>query len=405
MAMALGVTASAYAANPFSDVPAGHWAYDSISKLAAAGIIEGYGDDTFRGDRLMTRYEMAQIVARAMAKGANVDRLASEFADELDALGVRVSALEKKSDNVKITGQIRLSNQTNKNTNAAGATTKTHRFRLRTRLWFAGKVNDNWTYRARLENTQVFHRTNTTQGLTGEEADFQMNRAYLDGRLGGAYVEAGRTNLVVGESNVYDDSLDGIIARYGKKVRFGAYYGKPTGANDNFGNAMDYAVGVNAGVDLGKKATLDISWNRFMAQGDNPDVDILTAALNGRVWDKLGLGFLYLHAKSDNLAYIAAGAPKNGFVVKADYGGASYGKVNSWGIGAKYFHMPAGAQVAHGWTYELMPIDQGTKGFMVYGNYTFAKNMRYEIQWADVKSRTNNDWKRKTLWNEVQLRF
>ena len=38
MAMALGVTASAYAANPFSDVPAGHWAYDSINKLAAAGV-------------------------------------------------------------------------------------------------------------------------------------------------------------------------------------------------------------------------------------------------------------------------------------------------------------------------------------------------------------------------------
>ena len=68
MAMALGVTASAYAANPFSDVPAGHWAYDSISKLAAAGIIEGYGDDTFRGDRLMTRYEMAQIVAKPWPK-------------------------------------------------------------------------------------------------------------------------------------------------------------------------------------------------------------------------------------------------------------------------------------------------------------------------------------------------
>jgi len=71
MAMALGVTASAYAANPFSDVPAGHWAYDSVNKLAAAGVIEGYGDTTFGGDKLMTRYEMAQIVAKAMAKGAN----------------------------------------------------------------------------------------------------------------------------------------------------------------------------------------------------------------------------------------------------------------------------------------------------------------------------------------------
>src|SRR5574344_1800304 len=107
MAMALGVTASAYAANPFSDVPAGHWAYDSISKLAAAGVIEGYGDATFGGDKLMTRYEMAQITAKAMAKGANCDKLAAEFAEELDNLGVRVAALEKKADNVKITGQIR----------------------------------------------------------------------------------------------------------------------------------------------------------------------------------------------------------------------------------------------------------------------------------------------------------
>ena len=106
MAMALGVTASAYAANPFSDVPAGHWAYDSVNKLAAAGIVDGYGNGTFGGDRLMTRYEMAQIVAKAMAKGANVDRLAAEFADELDSLGVRVAALEKKSDNVKITGEL-----------------------------------------------------------------------------------------------------------------------------------------------------------------------------------------------------------------------------------------------------------------------------------------------------------
>ena len=74
MAMALGVTASAYAANPFSDVPANSWAYDAVNKLAAEGIIDGYPNGTFGGDRLMTRYEMAQIVAKAMAKGANVDR-------------------------------------------------------------------------------------------------------------------------------------------------------------------------------------------------------------------------------------------------------------------------------------------------------------------------------------------
>ncbi|MGM9519988.1 MAG: S-layer homology domain-containing protein, partial [Phascolarctobacterium sp.] len=108
LALSLGITASALAAaNPFSDVPAGHWAYDSIAKLAAAGVVEGYGDTTFGGDKLMTRYEMAQIVARAMAKGANVDKLAAEFAGELDNLGVRVANLEKKSNNIRFWGQLR----------------------------------------------------------------------------------------------------------------------------------------------------------------------------------------------------------------------------------------------------------------------------------------------------------
>ena len=53
------------AANPFSDVPADHWAYDAVSQLAADGVIEGYGDTTFRGNQNITRYEMAQMIAKA----------------------------------------------------------------------------------------------------------------------------------------------------------------------------------------------------------------------------------------------------------------------------------------------------------------------------------------------------
>ena len=91
LALALGVTASAYAANSFNDVPQGHWAYDSVQQLAVDGVIEGYDKGAFGGDKLLTRYEMAQVVAKAMAKGANCDKLAAEFADELDTLGVRVA--------------------------------------------------------------------------------------------------------------------------------------------------------------------------------------------------------------------------------------------------------------------------------------------------------------------------
>lgn len=111
-ALLVGVTSTAFAAtNPFEDVPADHWAYDAIAQLAADGVIEGYGDGTYRGDQEITRFEMAQMVARAMAKGggnkALLDKLAAEFADELNSLGVRVAALEKKVDNVKWTGTVR----------------------------------------------------------------------------------------------------------------------------------------------------------------------------------------------------------------------------------------------------------------------------------------------------------
>ncbi len=58
------------AANPFEDVPADHWAYDAIAQLAAEGVIEGYGDGTYRGDQAITRYEMAQMIARAWRKVA-----------------------------------------------------------------------------------------------------------------------------------------------------------------------------------------------------------------------------------------------------------------------------------------------------------------------------------------------
>ena len=57
MAMALGISTTAFAANPFSDLPTGHWAYGAVAKLAAAGVVDGYPDGTFQGDRTMTRYE------------------------------------------------------------------------------------------------------------------------------------------------------------------------------------------------------------------------------------------------------------------------------------------------------------------------------------------------------------
>src|SRR5690625_4525036 len=67
--MVWGLVAPAMAnSNPFYDVPSDHWAYDSVSTLAEAGLIEGYPDGTFGGSRLFTRYEMAMVFARVLAQ-------------------------------------------------------------------------------------------------------------------------------------------------------------------------------------------------------------------------------------------------------------------------------------------------------------------------------------------------
>jgi hypothetical protein len=94
-------------ATPFADVPSASWAYQAIASLAADGLIDGYPDGSFNGDRPLTRYEMAAIVARVIARieaaGAGtasktdldkLQKLIDALKDELDALGVRVTTLE-----------------------------------------------------------------------------------------------------------------------------------------------------------------------------------------------------------------------------------------------------------------------------------------------------------------------
>ena len=259
MAMALGVTASAYAANPFSDVPAGHWAYDSVAKLAATGVVDGYADGAFAGDKLITRYEMAQIVAKAMAKGANCDKLAAEFADELDTLGVRVAKLEKGADAVKITGEVRY-HYADKDVEkvkidgiASGETggEKANENQLRSRIWIEGQVNDDWKYTGMLQNTQDFDNE------TGDE-ETKFKRAYVEGKIGGVNVLAGRYNAYLVNGNLYDEHADGIELSYGKDVKFTAFAMKPTDQSgvvlEQFFNdaALGYSLDVKTGMRYGK---------------------------------------------------------------------------------------------------------------------------------------------------------
>ena len=415
MAMALGVTASAYAANPFSDVPAGHWAYDSISKLAAAGVIEGYGDDTFRGDRLMTRYEMAQIVAKAMAKGANVDKLAAEFADELNALGVRVAALEKKSDNVKITGEIRY-HYGYKKLKGKGISKKLPEHGLRSRLYFTGKVNDNWNYVGRIQNQQWFHNPDDPDCNNKGDEGTEFNIAKLEGRLGGVDVVAGRDDDVFADGYIYDGEQDVIKLSYGKKYYISGAYGKLTDLNededisDNFwaaeiGTKMDTFVNGKIGY-LRTKLDTD---GKALFDGKKDD-GILYLGADFKLNEDLAFKAMYLRSNRNKFVNDAGAfkTKKDGYVFGLEYKGAEAAEPGSWGLALNYYHQGKGTYLAHtidGWT----DFASGFKGWSFGGEVTVAKNMVLSATYYDTKAlkahAETDGSKAKVIWTEFNVTF
>ncbi len=456
MAMALGVTASAYAANPFSDVPAGHWAYDSISKLAAAGVIEGYGDTTFGGDKLMTRYEMAQIVAKAMAKGANVDKLAAEFAEELDNLGVRVANLEKKADNVKITGEVRF-----RYVNQDGAMYKrdfgeegkvrlgnasNHVADIRSRIWINGSVNDDWTYTGMLQNVQ-----DLSDNTGNEKTDFQ--RAYVQGKLGGVNVTAGRYNLYLADGNIYDTRADGVELSYGSKLKLKGYVGKATDditvvpfegpfenttINGDITNGGKY-WGVAVEGELAKGLKADIGYVKFKDMGTGfvesatgGDEQFGKTDIDNGIWHAglsydighFNLSAMYLKGdlSADKLNEWSDGEVKqaidkylddDGFVIGLSYKGAKADDAGSWGAWAKYYDQGAQTYVAHTTDANTFGMT-GFKGFGVGANYTIAKNIVANVAYYNTESKLVKELKAEDdldrhkdhrFWTDVTFTF
>ena len=238
--MAVGATC-AFAANPFVDVPSDSWAYKSVVELADAGIIQGVDGQYFQGNRNITRYEAAEMVAKAMAhmdkasveQRALINKLADEYADELNNLGVRVSALENRVGNVKLTGDARV-RYIHQDSDDQGK----------------GEVknDDSWTYRVRVRaNAQVNDRTKVVYGISTNNVRFADNstasdskdnniftdRAYVDYNFGGNNwdLKVGRDEYDMGGGRaygfLYGDTFDGAQLKYSNdKFAATAGYGK-----------------------------------------------------------------------------------------------------------------------------------------------------------------------------------
>lgn len=147
------------AANPFTDVDTNSWAYQAVSKLSAENVVEGYPDGTFRGEKNISRYEVAQIIARLVARKdsltadqqATVDKLAQSYRDDLANLGVRVTELEKKTGHTELITELRIQDVDRYGNIFKGHTEKDNELSTRVRLNTITTVNDRSTVYGQLE--------------------------------------------------------------------------------------------------------------------------------------------------------------------------------------------------------------------------------------------------------------
>ena len=224
---ALTAGVSAYAANPFSDVTPDDWAFQAVSDLSAQGVVEGYPDGSFKGERNMTRYELAQIIARLMAKEdqlnaeqqATLDKLAGEYADELANLGVRVANLEKKVGNISWSGDARMQYHHE----LANRTEHADLWSGRMRINVEGQVNDQVTVNGRFVNEMDFK--------DGDSSSTSMDRINAKWTPNDAtYVTIGRQGVALDVTGTFWDEdavFDGVAAGWDNgKVGVEAGYGR-----------------------------------------------------------------------------------------------------------------------------------------------------------------------------------
>ncbi len=359
-ALAGGV--SVWAANPFSDVSTSDWAYQAVSTLSDQGVVEGYPDGTFKGQNNITRYEMAQIVARLMAKEdqlnaeqrATVDKLAGEYADELDNLGVRVSNLEKKVGNISWSGDARLRYQGFEDKNEDDI------YRARMRINVKGQVNDQVTVIGRFLSETALNTDDPKKN-----GDVSMDRLHvLYQPTDNFTLDLGRTDLFLGQTGyLYDDRFAGVKAAY-KTDKFGleAGYGREwkmggAGGKDAIGagnQAETFYVQANGKVADGVR--LNAFYQNF-AKGDNP-----YTSDNMSLWGvggRIDLGNSGFFVDGDYIQNTASGtvgkADKSGVAYSIDkptlwVAGLNYGNVNvkkpgSYQIGVHYVDADKGSYV------------------------------------------------------------
>lgn len=404
-ALVVGAASTTFAAaNPFADVPADHWAYDAVAQLVQDGVVNGYAaDGTFKGDQNMSRYEMAQIVAKAMAKSeaadnnnkALIDKLAAEFSDELANLGVRVADLEAKTDNVKWEGLIRYDwTHANYESNTGHSNADDNYIKLRFEPSMT--INENWTGHARIDYDVQKDETNG-----GNNGYAEVKHLWTEGQYGKMDVKLGRFGSFSDNSHglVMDTDVTGAELNYAPTENWKL---KATaGRVDNIEGLWETAFVQSKRTEKGSATYWDaevdytngkwdagVGYRNFGATKTQQDKDKTS-------FHVVDLGVGYAFDKNVKLTADYAwgpgleqsledqGAAKNAYNVQLSYKGADAADAGSWGAYVAYRQLAPFASFAA--TYDLCGAAKSAQGWEIGADYTFTKNIIATVKYFNGK--------------------
>lgn len=437
---ALSATAfAADGADSFSDVPKDHWSYEALDYLAKNGVIEGYADGTFQGNRTMSRYEMAAITARAM-QASNLDigarsvleKLEKEYGSELATLRAQVEQntedIKKNREAIerfKVHGFVRTQYDYDKNTDADTLDRSANRFYMDLRLDM--KVNDIWTVKAQSETNRHYNNghlrgenamnENAQQTWSGHDGNFQ--RIWVEAQQDGRWLNLGRAWRGLGFQNVlFGNESDGFqfgIPIKGTNLTASGFWMASTGAGNKeslYGVGLWGAVGHNFDINVAY-ARSSLGKNESYTSGliDHYEADPVTHRVfpvyrdNDRTNPR---SYGYVVSAATNVAknvrvigdYVQTDADEQNksVALRLNYKGTKLDDVGSFGVYARYVRYGA-----NGWLAgddEWGSTWNGTKGWIVGFKYVPWKN----VEWETLFSRQKRDYGTSAEYNRSLLR-
>lgn len=437
---ALSATAfAADGADSFSDVPKDHWSYEALDYLAKNGVIEGYADGTFQGNRTMSRYEMAAITARAM-QASNLDigarsvleKLEKEYGSELATLRAQVEQntedIRKNREAIerfKVHGFVRTQYDYDKNTDADTLDRSANRFYMDLRLDM--KVNDIWTVKAQSETNRHYNNghlrgenamnENAQQTWSGHDGNFQ--RIWVEAQQDGRWLNLGRAWRGLGFQNVlFGNESDGFqfgIPIKGTNLTASGFWMASTGAGNKeslYGVGLWGAVGHNFDINVAY-ARSSLGKNESYTSGliDHYEADPVTHRVfpvyrdNDRTNPR---SYGYVVSAATNVAknvrvigdYVQTDADEQNksVALRLNYKGTKLDDVGSFGVYARYVRYGA-----NGWLAgddEWGSTWNGTKGWIVGFKYVPWKN----VEWETLFSRQKRDYGTSAEYNRSLLR-